>query len=78
MLGHLRRRATTRSAATPSPFGWFPSERVPTSPEGYDGMGASSSFPLLEDGMASMSSRRLEYAPMALVTGGTGGFRPGL
>jgi len=66
MLGHLRRRVTTRSAATP------------TSPKGYGGMGASSSFPLLEDGMASTSSRRLEYAPMALVTGGTGGFRPGL
>jgi hypothetical protein len=28
--------------------------------------------------MASTSSRRLEYAPMALATGGTGGFRPGL
>ena len=50
----------------------------PIGPKGCGGIGPASSLPFLEDGGASTSSRRLESEPMALATGGIGGFRPGL
>ncbi|MEE8385044.1 MAG: hypothetical protein V3S01_03930, partial [Dehalococcoidia bacterium] len=54
-----RRGATQKSAATP------------IGPQGCGGMGPSSSFPLLDDTLASPASRRLEYGPMALATDDT-------
>jgi hypothetical protein len=66
MLCHLRRRATRRGWAGGAVSAKLTTRSAVTaiSPKGCGGMGTSSALPLLEDDMASTSSRRLEYAPM--------------